>query len=589
MSTSTKIHSNSVIVVSGGARGVTAQCVIELARQYYCRFILLGRSSISQGEPAWAVGLEDEAELKRQIMQVLLSQGQKPKPLVVQQQYRSIKAYREIMGTLKAIEKVGGRAEYISVDVTDGEALSRVIAQTSATLGPITGIIHGAGTLADKRIEHKTEQDFERVYNTKVTGFNNLLNSVEPKQLDFLILFSSFVGLYGNAGQADYALANEILNKSAHRLQQRYPNCRVIAIGWGPWDGGMVTAELKQHFAKLNMALIPPEFGAKVVASELIREQSNEPQLIVMSRPITLSTGSPYGDNYRHRVQRKISLAANPFVVDHVIGHQPVLPAMCGLGWIANLGEQRYPGYRFSEVQDFKVLKGIVFDESMASSYRLDLTENQSTKDTITLEAVVWSESPRKMPRYHYRSHLCLLKDPDTQPSGSLFVTTAVRSYSPTAVSSLYQDGTLFHQPVFQSIRGISELDERKLRCQCYLPRLDSWQQGQFQVQSFNPYTADAFFQGLLVWVRKQRGLASLPAQLKSLKQFKPLLFDQIFELSLEILTEDNSTVTANATACDDAGDVCLQVEEMQVVKSPRLKERFLENIYSAKAVALAS
>ncbi len=576
-------------MVSGGARGVTAQCVIELARQYHCQFVLLGRSSISQGEPAWAVGLEDEAELKRQIMQVLLAQGQKPKPLVVQRQYRAIKTYREIMGTLQAIEKVGGKAEYISVDVTNGEALSQVIAKTIATLGPITGIIHGAGALADKRIEQKTEQDFERVYNTKVTGLNNLLSSVEPEQLDFLILFSSFVGLYGNAGQADYALANEILNKSAHRLQQRYPNCKVVAIGWGPWDGGMVTAELKQHFAQLDMALIPPEFGAKVVVAELAREESKEPQLTVMSRPITLPTGSPYGNDYSHRVQRKITLAANPFVVNHVIGHQPVLPAMCGLGWIANLGEQCYPGYRFAEVQDFKVLKGIVFDETLAPLYRLDLTEKQSDKDTIILEAVVWSESARKMPRYHYRSRLRLLKDPAAQPSESLFVMAAVRSHPSMDVSSLYQDGTLFHQPAFQSIRSVLELDEKQLRCQCYLPTLDPWQQGQFQVQSFNPYTADVFFQGLLVWVRKQRGLASLPAQLKSLKQFKPLLFDQLFELSLEILAEDNSTVTANATARNASGEVCIQVEEMQVVKSPRLKERFLENVYSAKTVALAS
>jgi acyl transferase domain-containing protein len=65
-------------------------------------------------------------------------------------------------------------------------------------------------------------------------------------QLHFLVLFSSIVGFYGNIGQSDYAIANEILNKSAHRIKNQYPNLHVISIDWGPWEAGMVTPELKK-------------------------------------------------------------------------------------------------------------------------------------------------------------------------------------------------------------------------------------------------------------------------------------------------------------------------------------------------------
>ncbi|MBE9077342.1 SDR family NAD(P)-dependent oxidoreductase [Romeria aff. gracilis LEGE 07310] len=588
MTTSTKIHSNSVILVSGGARGVTAQCVIELARQYRCRFVLLGRSAMAEPEPAWAEGCCEEAELKRQIMQALLAQGEKPKPAAVEQRYRQIVGQREIIATLSAIQQVGGQAEYMSADITDEAALQQAV--TGAIAGPITGLIHGAGALADKRIEHKTDSDFERVYNTKVTGLNNLLSCVDPSQLDFLVLFSSFVGFYGNAGQADYALANEILNKTAHRLQRRYPSCHVVAVGWGPWDGGMVTAELKRHFAQLEMALIPPAYGAQLLAAELAESSPAATQLTVMSRPIELPAGGPYGQGHRHRVRRQLTLATNPFVREHVIGSQPVLPAMCGLSWIANGGEQLYPGYRFTGARDFKVLKGIVFDRTLAPAYTLELTERQADETTVTLEAGVWSEGTRGLQRYHYRTELMLTRTPSALETGA-------RSHPPAPPTALYQDGTLFHQPGFQSLRTLLEISEKSLVVQCHLPTLSRLQQGQFPVRTFNPYTADAFYQCLLAWVRKQRDLGSLPSQFGHMQQLQPLSFDQTFTISLEILAEDESTVTAHGTAHRADGTLCMQVEAMQVVKSARLKSLFLENVCSEsvpetdseRAVALAS
>lgn len=64
-----RITSSSVFVVSGGAKGITAECVIRLAQRYRCKFILLGRSPRTVPEAAWvtpaAVAQRDEAALKR--------------------------------------------------------------------------------------------------------------------------------------------------------------------------------------------------------------------------------------------------------------------------------------------------------------------------------------------------------------------------------------------------------------------------------------------------------------------------------------------------------------------------------------------
>ena len=133
----------------------------------------------------------------------------------------------------------------------------------------MTALLHGAGNLADKRIENKTADDFEYVYGAKVDGLKNLLDCLPIEQLNHLILFSSAAGFYGNVGQADYAMVNEILNKAAHHFAYQYPHCSVYVFDWGPWDGGMVTPEVRQSFVDRCVQLIPVEVGAKILVDTL--------------------------------------------------------------------------------------------------------------------------------------------------------------------------------------------------------------------------------------------------------------------------------------------------------------------------------
>ncbi|MGL5807743.1 MAG: SDR family NAD(P)-dependent oxidoreductase, partial [Xenococcaceae cyanobacterium] len=224
-----RIDSSSVFVVSGGAKGITARCVVRLAQQYPCRWILLGRSELVSDEPVWAKECFDEAELKKRIMQHFLNEGEKPTPVKVQKVFNKISSSREIDKTLTSLKALGRQVEYLSIDVTDVFSLKTELAAAVDRMGKISGIIHGAGNIADKWIENKTERDFENVYAAKVKGLENLLSCIPASQLDYLVLFSSVAGFFGSAGQSDYALANEILNKSAHLLKRKYPDCHTVA------------------------------------------------------------------------------------------------------------------------------------------------------------------------------------------------------------------------------------------------------------------------------------------------------------------------------------------------------------------------
>ena len=87
------INSKTVILVSGGARGITAQCVIELARRYQCRFILVGRSTVAEPEPVWAIDCFDEAGLKKRAFEAMQARDERPKPADIQQVVKANRAY----------------------------------------------------------------------------------------------------------------------------------------------------------------------------------------------------------------------------------------------------------------------------------------------------------------------------------------------------------------------------------------------------------------------------------------------------------------------------------------------------------------
>ncbi|NEO04753.1 SDR family NAD(P)-dependent oxidoreductase [Moorena sp. SIO3I8] len=555
-----QISQSSVFLVSGGAKGITAECVIRIAQQQPCKFILLGRSSIMTDEPDWAKDCFNESELKKRIMNNILAQGQKPTPMELQRVFKTIVSSREIHKTLLAIEEAGGQADYIDVDVTDALALQQKLATVVERMGPITGIIHGAGVLADKLIEKKSEQDFERVYATKVKGFQNLLSCVSPGQLDYLVLFSSVAGFYGNIGQSDYAIANEILNKSAHLVKQHHPSCHVVAINWGPWDSGMVTSELKKAFAKRNIEIIPIPVGTNMLVKELDSANQDTAQ-VVIGTPLEPMLGELNPELRTYRIRRKLTVDANPFLQDHVIGGYPVLPATCAVGWIINTCEQLYPGYKFFSYTNFKFFKGIIFNHTLAREYILDLKEIAKTNDgSIEFEAKIRTKKEEsKIPYHeHYRVQIKLVREIPTAPIYDNANVEEDYKITEQIPSSLYQseESSLFHGPSFWGVKQVLNLTPTKITAACAWSSISDRQQGQFTIQNFNPYIADLKTHptGILIYYFHQEEL--LPAQSEKFEQFAMIPPGETFYVSTELKSKVNKNVIVDIIAHNREGQI---------------------------------
>ena len=150
------IKSNSVILVSGGARGITARCVVALAEHTPCKFILIGRTNITQPLPEWAENCYEDAELKQRIMNHLIETGQKPTPQSVESAFQNVRAQEEVETTLEEVHATGADVAYIHADIAGSiETLQSLLVEPIQRLGKISGVIHGAGALTDRRIEKK--------------------------------------------------------------------------------------------------------------------------------------------------------------------------------------------------------------------------------------------------------------------------------------------------------------------------------------------------------------------------------------------------------------------------------------------------
>jgi hypothetical protein len=262
-----------------------------LAKHYRCGFLILGRTDLA-AEVSWAGNVSDKATLRQLVIErfPLDNPGIRPKPAEIERAVNTALAHQEITATIEAIQGAGGRVSYVPCDVRDSLRLKTIIASSEQELGLITGFVHGAGNIADKKIQRKTVEDYEQVFSTKIDGLAACLNCLPPDRLKYLILFSSVAGYFGNSGQSDYAMANEVLNKFSHYFRRQYPHCQTISLNWGLWDGGSMASEpIRKVFTNIGLSLIPMDIGTQYFCELFSNQPAAHPSQVIINcndRPI---------------------------------------------------------------------------------------------------------------------------------------------------------------------------------------------------------------------------------------------------------------------------------------------------------------
>ncbi|WP_272004561.1 type I polyketide synthase [Roseovarius sp. ZX-A-9] len=183
---------------------------------------------------------------------VLLSRGAVPARADWDRHAADSRTGRRI-AALREIEALGGQVMIAQADVTDISQMEGVADDIAARFGPLTGIIHAAGSIDDAPILTKDAASVAGVFAPKIGGLR-VLDAVFPDgSIELMVLFSSTSTWTQPAGQIDYVAANAYLD--AYAAARSSGQTRVVAVDWGVWsDTGMAAQAMA---ARLGAAEAP--------------------------------------------------------------------------------------------------------------------------------------------------------------------------------------------------------------------------------------------------------------------------------------------------------------------------------------------
>jgi NAD(P)-dependent dehydrogenase (short-subunit alcohol dehydrogenase family) len=591
------------VVVSGGARGVTAAVALELAKAHRPHLFLLGRSPLPEPEPAWLASLEAESAIKKALLGQAVAEGKRLTPKVLEQSYQRIQKSRELTRNLRQMKETGASVTYLSVDARDGEAIAKLFASIRQEAGPIRMLIHAAGVIEDKRIAEKSVDSFRKVYETKVKGLHAALSALEADELRYLVLFSSVSGRTGNTGQVDYAMANEVLNKVARQQAVLRPSCHVMSLNWGPWDGGMVKPALKRMFESKGIALIGLQAGARAMLDEMRSGNRDAIEVIFGSAfedaaqptPPAGGSGSSVGARNGHAsasvapavpagpqpslpllAKRVLDVESHPVLLDHVVGGRPIVPVALMMEWLGHAAVHGNPGLQIVGYDDLRVMRALALVPD-AAPLTMQLRGGKASKEGKGLyraPLTLWSEAADGTMSLHAKADAILgsvrAKAPDWRMPAGLTTT----SY-PLPMEAMYRQ-VLFHGPALQGMTSVKGHSARGMEFEVRPEDAPSaWMIKPLRRRWLHaPLAMDCAFQAAILWCQTYHSKRSLPSFLGRFRQYAAFPSTSI-RVVFEVTSVMSHKVIGQFAFVDQSGQLLAQIEGYECTMDAALASAF--------------
>ncbi|MEU6405223.1 type I polyketide synthase [Streptomyces sp. NPDC046985] len=298
------LTAGDVIAVTGGGKGITAECALVLARESGCAVGLLGR-----GDP---------------------------------------ETDRDLAANLGRMAAAGVRFHYARADVTSPGDVKAAVQEIRDRLGPVTAVLHGAGRNEPRALADLDEASFRRTLAVKVAGLEAVLAAVDPAELRLVVAFGSIIGRAGLRGEGDYATANDWLTERVRRLRQDLPDCRCVALEWSVWSGTGMGARLGvlESLLREGIEPIPVDEGVAMLR-RVLADPGAPDTLVVMGRAGGLPTLAleerelpllRFVERVRAHypgvelvADAELSAVSDPYLADHLLDGALLLPAVLGM------------------------------------------------------------------------------------------------------------------------------------------------------------------------------------------------------------------------------------------------------------------
>lgn len=418
-----------VLLVTGGGKGIAAECAFALAQKTGVRLALFGRSLPNDDQ--------------------------------------------ELAANLNRFTIAGIDFRYMSIDVTEPEVVQQAIRQVEQNLGPITALLHGAGMNTPKLIAAMNEADIMQTLAPKVQGLKYILSALRPEQLRLLVTFGSVIARTGMRGEADYALANDWLADLTETFQVDHPSCRCLCLEWSVWAGigmgerlGRIEALMREgitpipldkgvaYFQRLLQQCLP---AVRIVVTSRFGE-SPTLRLSIPDLPFLRFLEQPrvYYPGIELVADVELSTTNDLYLEDHKFRGERLLPAVVGLEAIAQVamaltGERNRP--RIAHVQ---LERPIVVPEKSPLKLRIAaLVQDSGAVDVVLRSEETAFQVDHFRATCHFQDVLLEMRE-SFLPLSELEIKES-QKLPLDPIHELY-GGILFHQGRFQCVRGYYHL-----------------------------------------------------------------------------------------------------------------------------------
>ena len=359
--TTSPLGPDDVLLVSGGAKGITAECALTMAQDSGAKLALLGRA-----DPA-----SDE----------------------------------EVSTNLERMAAAGVEVRYERADVTSAEQIAEAVERFRAELGPVTAVLHGAGRNEPNALANLTEDDFKQTLAPKIDGLRVLLDAVGEENIKLLVTFGSIIGRAGLRGEAHYATANDRMTELTVRFQKEHPNARAVALEWSVWSGagmgerlgvvealmrdGITPISVETGIAVLRRVLSDPSSGSVLLVSG---RAAGLPTLRLDSQELPLTRFVDrvlvHYPGVELVTEADLGASSDPYLTDHLLEGDLLFPAVVGMEAMAQTAAALTGGSDVPVLEDLEFLRPIVVRPGESTTIRVAAL----TRDAGTVSVAIRSE-----------------------------------------------------------------------------------------------------------------------------------------------------------------------------------------------------
>lgn len=529
--------SEDVVLVTGGARGITSECALAFARKTGVKLALAGST----------VRIEKDEEIQR---------------------------------ALRRYGENGIVHRYYACDITDKQGVMELGKRVEMELGPITGVIHGAALNRPRRAEKVSLEEAITEIAPKLLGAINICSCLKANPPKLFVAFGSVIGITGMSGNAWYGFSNEVLNLLLQQFRAHAGATEVATLAFSVWDEVGMGARMGSlsFLSSMGVLPIPKDKGVEHFL-RLVEMDPAEAQVAISGRLgdlDTLQMASPpkwkgarfledvllYERGVEIEARALLTLDRDPYLGDHIFKGTYLFPAVFGLEAMAEAASAAagIEDLDYVRLENVRLSYPITVEPDGATEIRIRASVEDASAEGggVRVKAGIASENTG-FSRDHFEAIFVLgAQKPMERYPGE--VPGALLDIEPR--EDLYGH-MLFQGKRFQRIKAVRSLDDT--RCVFDAEMEGDGRDSALPAEGFatkDPFFRDTLLQSVQIVVPD---VVALPVEIEKWEMFLKGPERGTCNVATKLLQRGKETILADVAAVDSKGMV---IERLQGYKT---------------------